>query len=133
MYLRVEDLPFALQEQAKQKLNKYHARKTEVDGIEFDSKKESDRYATLVLLEKAGAIKDLVLQPRFLLQDKFRCNGKAVRKIEYVADFQYLYKGKTIIEDVKGQKTQVYRLKKKLFIYKYKDLLDAGEWEFREI
>ena len=133
MYLRLEDLPLALQEQAKAKLNKYHAKKTEVDGIKFDSKKESDRYATLMLLEKAGAIKDLVLQPRFLLQEKFRCNSKTIRKIEYVADFQYKCKGKLIIEDVKGQKTQVYMLKKKLFMYKYKDLLDAGEWEFREI
>lgn len=133
MLIRLEDLPPKLQEQAKAKLNKYHAKKTEVDGITFDSKKESDRYAVLTLLAKAGAISDLVLQPRYLLQDAFRCNGKAIRKIEYVADFQYKCKGVTVVEDVKGQKTQVYMLKKKLFLYKYKDLFDAGEWEFREI
>ena len=136
MSIRLEDLPPALQEQAKAKIesqSKYHAKKTAVDGIVFDSVKESKRYAELSLLQRAGAIVDLRLQPRYLLQESFKCNGKTIRKIEYVADFQYGYNGKTIIEDVKGMKTPVYLLKKKMFLYKNKDKLETGVWEFKEI
>lgn len=108
---------------------KYKAVKTTVDGIKFDSKKEARRYQELKLLEKAGVIKDLGLQPNFLLQDKFKKNGKTYRKIEYIADFIYwdCEKNCTVIEDVKGLKTQVYSIKKKLFEFKYPDL------EIREI
>lgn len=63
-----------------------------------------------------------MLQPRFLLQEGFRKNGKAYRKIEYVADFMYEQDGKLIIEDVKGIKTDVYKLKQKLFEKRYQDL-----------
>ena len=47
---------------------KYNARKVEIDGITFDSLKEANRYSELKLLEKAGLIKDLTLQPRFNLK-----------------------------------------------------------------
>ena len=108
---------------------KYNARKTVVDGITFDSKKEARRYSELKLMEKAGDIYNLELQPRFLLQDKFRYKGKTFRKVEYVADFRYTDKtGATIVEDVKGFLTDVYSLKKKLFLFKYGELID-----FREI
>ena len=50
---------------------------------------ESRRYKELKLLERAGEISNLKLQPRFLLQDSFKKNGKTYRKIEYVADFMY--------------------------------------------
>lgn len=103
-------------------MSKYRAKKTEVDGIKFDSKKEAKRYIVLKELEKKGNIEKLVLQPRFLLQEGFRKNGKAYRKIEYVADFMYEQDGKLIIEDVKGIKTDVYKLKQKLFEKKYQDL-----------
>lgn len=103
-------------------MSKYRAKKTEVDGIKFDSKKEAKRYITLKELEKKGNIEKLILQPRFLLQEGFRKNGKAYRKIEYVADFMYEQDGKLIIEDVKGIKTDVYKLKQKLFEKKYQDL-----------
>lgn len=59
------------------------------------------RYRELVLLERAGKISNLQLQPRFLLQESFKKNGKTYRKIEYVADFQYIENSKTIVEDVK--------------------------------
>ena len=105
-------------------MTKYHAKKTVVDGIMFDSKKEAARYAELKLLERAGIISQLVLQPRFELQEGFRKNGKSYRKIEYVADFMYRDNKaeETVIEDVKGVKTEVYKLKKKLFEAKYKNL-----------
>lgn len=110
--------------------SKYRAKKTVVDGIEFDSKREADRYCELKLLEKANEIRDLELQPRFLLQDKFvDKQGKTHRKIEYVADFMYVDKDdKTVVEDVKGMMTDVYKLKKKLFLNLYDD-----EFDFREI
>ena len=102
---------------------KYHNSKTIIDGIKFDSKKESLRYQELKLLEKNGDITELELQPRFTLQPKYRKNGKTIRKIEYVADFSYRdKKGKHIVEDVKGIKTEVYKLKKKIFEYKYPTL-----------
>lgn len=101
---------------------KYHSRKTIVDGIEFDSRKEADRYCILHLLEKAGKISNLVIQPKYELQPSYRKNGKAIRKIEYIADFEYMENGQLVIEDVKGYKTDVYKLKKKLFEYKYPEL-----------
>lgn len=106
------------------KPSKYRAIKTVIDGVTFDSRKEGRRYRELRLLERSGVIKDLCLQPRFLLQEAYSKNGKAVRKIEYIADFSYydLEKDKFVVEDVKGVKTDVYRLKKKIFEYKYPDL-----------
>mgnify|MGYP001744399526 FL=1 len=103
-------------------MSKYRAKKTVIDGIKFDSKKEAKRYIALRELEKQGNIEKLMLQPRFLLQEGFRKNGKAYRKIEYVADFMYEQDGKLIIEDVKGIKTDVYKLKQKLFEKRYQDL-----------
>ena len=101
--------------------HKYNAQKTVVDGIKFDSKKEAMRYEHLKNLEHVGKIDKLELQPRFVLMDGFRYEGKAVRKIEYVADFVYrdLSTYELIVEDVKGVKTDVYKLKKKLFLKRY--------------
>lgn len=105
-------------------MEKYHNKRTTVDGITFDSKKEARRYVELKMLEKCGAISQLVLQPRFELQESFKKSGKAHRKIEYVADFMYRdnKKSVTVIEDIKGMRTDVYKLKKKLFEYKYPNL-----------
>lgn len=103
-------------------MNKYRNKKVIVDGEEFDSKKERNRYKELRLLERAGEISNLELQPRFLLQDKFKKNGKTYRKIEYVADFKYIENGKTIVEDVKGMQTDVFKLKHKIFEKVYPDL-----------
>lgn len=103
---------------------KYHNRKIIINGITFDSLKEGNRYRELKLLERAGLIKDLKLQPAFLLIPSFKKNGKTYRKAEYIADFMYydIEKNKTIVEDTKGFRTDIYKLKKKLFEYKYKDL-----------
>lgn len=103
-------------------MNKYRNKKVIVEDYVFDSIAESQRYKELKLLERAGKIKKLKLQPRFLLQDSFRKNGKTYRKIEYVADFQYIENGKTIVEDVKGIQTDVFKLKHKIFEKVYPDL-----------
>lgn len=103
-------------------MNKYRNKKVIVDGKEFDSKKEGNRYKELRLLERVGEISNLELQPRFLLQDKFKKNGKTYRKIEYVADFKYIENGKKIVEDVKGIQTDVFKLKHKIFEKVYPDL-----------
>lgn len=110
--------------------NKYNAEKTTIDGHDFPSKREAERYCELKLFLKAGEIKNLVLQPRFLLQQKFKDKtGTTHRKIEYVADFMYVDKDdKKIVEDVKGVMTDVYKLKKKLFLNLY-----GNQYDFREI
>lgn len=102
--------------------NKYKNRKIQIDRYVFDSVKEGKRYRELALLEQAGEISELELQPKFLLQESFRKNGKTYRKIEYRADFMYKQDGKVIVEDVKGMKTDVFKLKLKLFEYKYPEL-----------
>lgn len=103
---------------------KFRNKKTVIDGIRFDSKLEARRYIELQMLEKAGEISDLLIQPEYVLQPLFRKNGKTYRKIVYRADFSYYDKrqGKYIVEDTKGFQTDVYRLKKKLFEYRYPDL-----------
>ncbi len=95
-------------------------KKTTIDGITFDSKAEAKRYQELKLMEQAGLIKDLVLQPKFELLKSFKRKGRLHRKIEYVADFTYFdnQRQTEIIEDVKGISTDVFNLKKKLFLYK---------------
>ena len=102
--------------------SKYKNKKTQVDMYVFDSAKEAKRYKELKLLERAGEISNLELQPRFLLQESFRKNGRAYRKIEYIADFQYIENGKTIVEDVKGLQTDVFKIKHKLFEKIYPEL-----------
>lgn len=103
-------------------MNKYNAKKTELDGIVFDSRKEANRYAELKLLERAGHIEDLTLQPKFELQESFSVNGKKHRAITYSADFQYVEHGKTVVEDTKGFVTEVFKIKQKLLLYKYQDI-----------
>ena len=103
-------------------MNKYRNKKVIVDDYIFDSIQESRRYKELKLLERAGTITDLELQPRFLLQDSYKKNGRTFRKIEYIADYKYEEKGKVIVEDVKGMETKEFKIKRKLFEYKYPDL-----------
>lgn len=108
---------------------KYHNIKTTVDNIKFDSKAEGYRYLELKQLQKAKKISSLEFQPSFLLQEKFTdSKGVKHQAINYMADFKYLDdKGNYIVEDVKGMETPVYKLKKKLFLYKY------SFYDFREI
>ncbi len=89
-------------------MNKFHARKETVDGIVFASKAEARRFRELKILQRAGEISHLEVQPEF----KCTINGKLV--CTYRADFRYRTKSGSVTEDVKGMRTPVYRLKKKL-------------------
>lgn len=96
--------------------SKYHAKPTIVDGIRFASKAEARRYQELKMLEKAGRIRNLKLQPKFPLV--FSASRRVVNVGSYIADFWYLEVDggveRPVLEDVKGVKTPVYRLKKKM-------------------
>lgn len=94
-----------------------------VDGIRFDSKHESRRYAELKILERAGEIRDLELQPRIPIEIKgvkiimmSKRYHKEGRQVVYVGDFRYtvVATGETVVEDAKGHRTDVYRLKRAL-------------------
>jgi len=101
---------------------KYGNRKTNEGGHEFDSKAEAKRYTQLALMERAGEIHSLRLQPEYELIPAFKKGNKKYRQTVYIADFEYIENGRKIVEDVKGFKTDVYKLKKKLFEYRYPDL-----------
>ncbi len=88
--------------------HKFGAIATVIDGHKFPSKAEAKRYQELRLLERAGEITDLRLQPRYDLH----VNGRKIGA--YVGDFCYLTShGAEVVEDVKGMKTPMYRWKKK--------------------
>jgi hypothetical protein len=106
-------LPALSPEKAPEKPSKYRAKKVQVDGITFASKKEAARYVVLRLMERNGEISGLELQPRFpLIVD-------GVEVAVYVADFRYVEDGATVVEDVKSpmtRKLRPYRMKKKLML-----------------
>jgi hypothetical protein len=96
-------------------MRKYGNRKVEIDGYLFDSQAEARRYQELQLLEKCGDIADLEIHPKF----KIAVNQKLI--CTYSADFRYrmVGDGRHITEDVKGVKTAVYQLKKRLMLACY--------------
>ena len=109
---------------------KYGNRKTEANGFVFDSSKEAGRYRELLILQKAGIVSEIELQPRFVLQDAYMDGPKLVRKMEYVADFRVTYSdGSVEVEDVKSPatKTKTYLIKRKLFRKLFPDVI------FREV
>lgn len=113
-------------------MRKYKNKKTIIDGITFDSKKEARRYGELSLLQRGGVISELELQKEFelvpaqyetfprygkngqRLKDGKRCIEKPVK---YKADFVYKENGSVIVEDTKGVKTKDYIIKRKLMLY----------------
>lgn len=97
-------------------MTKYRNTPTMVDGIEFDSKAEARHYTKLLLLERAGQIKDLKRQVVFLIADPVKLYGRKRPAIKYVADFTYKQDGKLIVCDVKGMLTPMYRLKRHLMM-----------------
>lgn len=104
----------------KKFINKYHNKKVIIDGIKFDSKKESQYYLKLKMLEKTGKIRDLKIHVPFVLIEAFKLNNKTYRKMKYIADFVYYGdKDKLHVVDTKGFKTKEYELKKKLMAWKY--------------
>jgi hypothetical protein len=96
------------------KPSKYNAKRVEIDGLKFASKREATQYAELKLLQRIGEIVELECQPRYPLT----LNG--VKLATYVADFRYRHvaSGEIVVEDVKSKPTitDVYRLKKKLML-----------------
>ena len=134
--MEISDLPPRYQKQAQKKLeqqkgkrpsataenkSKYKNEKTTVNGIQFDSCKEAERYQQLMLLLKAGKITQLKLQHSFTLQGSFTTpDGEKIRAITYIADFTYYdEQGNFTIEDVKGYKTRTYK-------DKYKRMAELG-------
>lgn len=110
--------------------NKYKSRKMSVNGVNFDSRKEADRYIELTLLSRSGAIKGLKRQVKFELipaqyePDIISPRGKVKkgklieRAVSYIADFVYTDEnGKTVVEDCKGVRTKDYIIKRKLLLY----------------
>lgn len=104
--------------------SKYHAKKTEVDGIKFDSKHESRDYLKLKSMEESGIIYNLQRQVRFEILPAYQLkDGTKIRAINYVADFVYERDGTTYVQDSKGVRTDVYKIKKKMFQYRYPDIV----------
>lgn len=104
--------------------NKYKNKRTEVGGIVFSSKKEAGYYSELLLLKSVGEVVDIKCQVPFVLQDGYVWKGMKIRPITYIADFQVTYKDGTIeIIDTKGFITQIYRIKKKMLLYRYPNLI----------
>ena len=106
--------------------NKYHNEINEYDGNIFDSLKERRRYQELKLLERAGEIRELKVHPQYEIHPGFVYNGEKIKPIYYEADFEYIAidsedltsgeKEHLIIEEVKGMKTAVYKLKRKMLL-----------------
>ena len=90
-------------------MNKYRAKPTVLDGIRFASRRECTRYVELKLLQRAGKITELALQP------VYRLHVRGIKIGSYRADFKYLdvETGKYRVEDSKGFPTQLYRWKKR--------------------
>ena len=103
--------------------NKYNNKKTIVDGIKFDSEMESHYYIYLKHLKEIGEVVDFILQPTYLLQEGFNLNGKRIRPITYKADFKVIYKdGHEEVIDVKGKITEEFKIKRKMLLYRYRDI-----------
>ena len=115
---------------------KYRSKKVTVNGITYDSKKEAKRHQELLLLEKAGAIRDLQTQVKFVLipaqyenYERYSKTGKRLkdgkrlleREVSYIADFTYKQADNLVVEDVKGFKQStayaVFVVKRKLMLY----------------
>lgn len=102
--------------------NKYGAKKTIFDGVIFASGKEATRYRELLLLERAGEIRNLKIQPAFQIIDPFEYQGKHVRGAVYTADFEYWEDSRHVVEEVKGgtaTQTQAFKLRWKLAKSRY--------------
>lgn len=115
---------------AVRKRSKYGNKKVVVDGHTFDSKAEAKYYQQLKSLEQAKQIKSFKLQPRYLLQEGFKKNGKTYRAIHYKADFEvHKLDGTVEIIDIKGAITKEFSIKRKLFEMKYMDSIKLLKYD----
>lgn len=101
------------------KTNKYRNKKITIDGHTFPSMKEANRYCELKILEKAGKISELELQPVFIICPAVKWNGKKLTARKYISDFMYTENGKKVVEDSKGFRNKTYLLKRSLFLTQY--------------
>lgn len=116
--------------------SKYGNRKAVVDGITFDSRKEANRFQELRMLERAGKIKALERQVKYVLiptqrEPSSEIYTKGVHKGElkpgkvlekecsYIADFAYFQGENLVVEDTKGFRTEGYKIKRKLMLERY--------------
>lgn len=107
------------------KKTKYNNKKTEIDGIKFDSKDESLYYLDLKTSKESGNIIDFELQPKYELIPKFKYMNESRRAITYSPDFKIINNdGTSYVVDVKsmGTATQQGELRRKLFEYKYPNI-----------
>lgn len=101
-------------------MNKYHNKKTFYQGRWFDSRAEANYYGQLILLQRAGLIRDLECQVPFVLVPKQTTpSGGTWNATTYRADFAYddLRDGRHHVVDVKGKRTELYQLKRKLMLF----------------
>lgn len=109
---------------------KYHSRKITREGMTFDSVKEYRRFCELFLLERAGTIRNLKRQVKYVLipaqraftneidkKGNFKKGKLLERECAYIADFVYEQDGKIVVEDVKGVRTKDYILKRKMMLF----------------
>ena len=112
-------------------MTKYNAKKTTINGITFASRLEATRFQQLRLLEKAGEISSLTLQPEFQIFQGYidPDTGEKTKSIFYVGDFRYcdIANRRIIVEDTKGMETPEFRLKWKLVQSQY------PQYEFRKV
>lgn len=114
----------------KRRPSKYCNHRVEVDGQEFDSKREYQRYCELLPLSESGAIQNFTRQKNFELIPKVEKMGPKTKATYYRADFYYVENGVEVVEDVKSPGTKddkVYLLKKKLMMWRFPQI------DFREI
>lgn len=100
--------------------SKYNNRKVRCSGETFDSMLECERYKYLKTLEQQKVISNLRRQVKYVLlpsQKDSKTQKTIEREITYLADFVYEKGSQTIVEDVKGMKTDVYKIKRKLMLY----------------
>lgn len=99
--------------------SKYKNKKIFIDGIKFDSIREGNRWCELKILERAGKISDIELQPIFIICPSVIWNGRKLAARKYIADFMYTENNKKVVEDSKGAITKIYSLKRSLFLTQY--------------
>ena len=104
------------QDRAKRpkKESKYGNQEIEIDGFKFDSKGEGYRYLELKTMMRAGAISNLRLQVPFELAPAAIVDGKKKPALIYIADFVYRKDNRWVVEDFKGVRTDVYKIKRHL-------------------
>ena len=113
-------------------MNKYGAKKVEIDGHIFDSRLEGRYYEHLLYLMNDGVVESFEMKKSYTLLDKFPHpkTGKAVRAIKYTPDFEVIYAdGHVEVVDTKGMKTRDFIMRCKMFMFRYQIPLVIIAWD----